>query len=157
MRTRVRTRRVVVVPAPAAGSDASLTVPGGHAYRVIAVYGVLVTDANVADRTLELVATVDGSTVGRFPTAGNVPANSTAPATWAPHLDPATAAASLVGSIPELTLPAGATLATLTDQIQAGDQWSALSVLVHDEWIQAGPIDLARVDLEVIGVIEPGA
>lgn len=156
VRTRVRTRRVVTIAAPAAGSDASLTVPGGHLYRVLSVYGVLTTDANVADRAIEVRATIDGSVVGRFPTAGTVPANSTAAATWAPHLDASAGTAALVGSIPELPLTAGAVLATLTTGIQAGDQWSAVNVLVLDEWIHRGPIALDRLDLEVIGVIEPG-
>lgn len=157
VRTRVRTRRVELSTVPAAGASPSLTVPGGHVWRVRALYGSLVASAAVANRVPTLTVTVDGATVyvSTPPTAQT--ASSTVRYGWIPSDAESLGTDPRRLVIPELVLGPGATLVISTAAIDVADQWSALAAWIDDEWIKSGPIDLARMDTEIVGVIEPSA
>ena len=142
---------------PSAGVDATLTVPGGHVYHVRSVYGTLTTDATPGDRSVELRATVDGVVVGGYPGLDAHPESTTLGYTWAPGLNQAVLPLAVAEPMPPIVLMPGSILATLTGSIQTGDQWSAVGVLVDDEWISAGPVDLDRLDVEIVGTLSPGS
>lgn len=155
VRTRVRTRRVITVTDPAVGTDWMLTVPGGHAYQILSTISTLTTDATVVDRTPRLVLRQDGAPV--WESVDTVSAGDSQSGIWtaAPLVPTATGNTMVQLTLPVACLPAGGQIGMVTDGLQAGDQWSGITVWVIDEWIHAGPIDLDRLDIEVVGVIEP--
>lgn len=157
VRTRVRTRRVVPFPKPAAQGEATLTVPGGHTWTVLSVSGVLTTDVGSTGDLPALEAAVEGQTVGRWSVALALAASIAHRVTWSVNAQSVAMYDTETVGIPEVILPPGSVLSTRTLNIAAGDQWDPVSAYVVDEWIHAGPISLDRLDLEVVGVIEPSA
>lgn len=156
VRTRVRTRRVIPVTAPAAGADWAITVPGGHAYTVLSASGILTTAVGSTGDIPALQYTAEGLLVGRWSLLLALAASIAHRVTWSEHGVTGAMFDTEVASIPTLTLPAGSVIESRTLNIAGGDQWSGVALYVIDEWIHAGSIDLDRLDLEVVGVIEPG-
>ncbi len=132
-----------------------MTVPGGHVWYLRALFASLVASATVATRLPVFTVTIDGAIVYVTSPVTGVTAGQTVRFSLANvgvealNVDPR----RLI--IPELILPAGATIATTTAAIDAGDQWSAPAALIDDEWVKAGPIDLDRIEYETIAVVSP--
>jgi len=120
---------------PAAGAEISETVPTGARWEVINFQGTLVTVAGGSNRLPALSFTQPGW--GPFVSfnPGSGAPSSTTKFFWAQGMALATviAAGFPMGGIPSptLLLP-GATLATFTANIAAGDQWSAAFYVVRE-------------------------
>jgi hypothetical protein len=124
---------------PAAGADPVLPLPGPAVYRLIALDGVLTTNAVVAARTPLLTISVDGVTVFRASSSFDQPAGTVRGHTFsagASHA-PGTGVVMGLGHLPvdlRLNQSSGSVVPTLTTNgLQAGDQWAGLNLLV-EEW-----------------------
>jgi len=149
-----RSRIVVPVDEPAAGADWSLTVPAGHLYHLVAVYGILTTDANVANRRPFLGFTDGQVTYLTIPPVAAIAASTTEYLNWTEHGDAYNSAPCQMMGLPELTLEPGWTIAPTTVNVQVGDQWSSVALLVIDTMIRDGSIDIGGIPgllVEVVG------
>jgi hypothetical protein len=121
---------------PAAGADCVVQQPPAVRWRVISATTTLVTNAVVSNRSPTLQLASGGVVVGQYPTAAVVPASSTINLTWASGLTPL----GPFNNYQAAPLPEGAIIAasgvvsTLTQAIEAGDQYHFLTLLV-EEWI----------------------
>lgn len=150
-----RVRQVVRGDDPAAGLDPSVVVPAGHVYRVRAAFAQLVTDATVANREARLQATDGVAAFLDIAPASAVVASSTTRYAWLPGAGGYVTGAGQVMPLPELDLPAGWVVQLLTGGLVAGDNWTALALIVDDLTARGGPADLADVPdlrVEVVGV-----
>lgn len=128
-------RRVIDLPAPAAGAEITFTVPGGGLYRVIAARFALVTSATVATRTPRLTLSPGGGPVMRVGTTGSAVAATTTDLNILPGASPpAPVAASLTLAfpLPDEVLESGFVIATNTLSLQVDDQYTASSWWVEE-------------------------
>lgn len=133
---RMRLVRAIPVPTPAAGSDWSLTVPAGVIWQVLSVRAQLVTDAVVATRVPSLdFVTADGTIVVRHPVDSTKVASVSAFFDWMVGYGDHINEGGVVGlsMIADFPLLAGWAVKTTTFAIDAGDQWSGITVAVR-EW-----------------------
>ena len=149
-----RTIQAVPVAAPAAGADWSITVPGAELWRVLAIYGELTSDANVANRDVQLVVTLNGATIMNLPYNSHQTAGSTNTYTWAPYVDSRSPNTRHITALPELRLLPGATIAAATGSIQAGDQWANVVIYAEVTTAKRGDIDLDVIPSIVVDVAE---
>lgn len=124
---------------PAVNFEVSVTVPTGARWRLMNFYVELTTDANVANRTPIFAFAASGN--GNFMTVA--PTDPQVASTTVAYMLGAFGASrspSIGGSreisIPPIVLPAGATIDTVTVNMQAGDNYAAPRLLV-EEWIDA--------------------
>ena len=153
------TRRVRVVAAaatPAAGADWSLTVPAGHLYELLSVYASLVTDANVATRSVSLVLTDGQATYLVLAAPGTQAASLTWGYAWTQHGNAYAGADGIVSGIPRLLLEPGWTIAASTASKQAGDQWGTPRLLVLDTLIERGRVEVGQLPELLVEVVNPG-
>lgn len=68
----------------------------------------------------------------------------------------ATAGADSLSALPELVIPAGWTIGSATDGIDAGDQWSNIALHVIDITARWGDVDLDMLPDLYVQVVEPG-
>jgi hypothetical protein len=129
---------VVVGTDPAVNTEISETVPTGARWRLINMVFTLVTDANVANRRNKLIID-DGTNIvfqGRH--GADQAASGTALYNWGTT----GADGSVSSSVGTTTVPvnskmkAGYRLRTTTNNLQAGDNYSA-PVLWVEEWLEA--------------------
>lgn len=111
------------------------TVPSGKVWRLIAIRATLVTDGNAADRRVAVTIT-DGTNIVFKSTDES---EQTASLTHAYNITKQTghAVASLDHYLPlpvadAFLLPAGFVIASVTTNIQAGDNWSAPVFMVEE-------------------------
>lgn len=122
---------------PAAGINVSETVPTGARWRLHTLHAVLVTDATVSNRT-SFISISDGTNlVGVHGALQAQAASNTFRYSLSPTLAKGDNSAGYItiGFPPFLLLPAGYIIATITANLQAGDNWGAPQMLV-EEWIQ---------------------
>ena len=128
------------IPTPAAGADWSVSPSSTDAVRIVGITGKLVTSATAGTRVPALqIKSQDGEIV--YQAASNVgqAASLTDYWTWDPNYG-SSGYAGLYGAtvsinlnpMPELWLPYQWKVQTLTYNIAAGDQWSALFVMYED-------------------------
>lgn len=125
--------RSVSVLAPAVATDWVATVPGESVWGIVGIVATLVCDANVANRHPDLTVTDGTAALYRVTAPFAITANATAVLSWVPGLGYANTA--LLGNratigTPELALPSGFTIGPSGSGLQAGDQWSAITVTV---------------------------
>lgn len=129
--------RAIVGTDPAAGAESSETVPTNARWRVLNHRIALVTDATVANRTMQIL--IDDGTNTIYSLAAN--ANQPASTTFTYHSFPAGAAGYASGNTlnvpipPEIMLMGGSRLRTSTGNLQAGDNYGPPLILV-EEWIE---------------------
>lgn len=122
---------------PAAGAEISETVPTNARWKLIALTATCVADANAATR-LPSVVTDDGTTVhSRDPPASGFTANQTKINSWGDRGAGTNQSGVLESSLltAGLVLSQGMRIRTLTQNLQAGDDWGAPQMLV-EEWIE---------------------
>lgn len=130
----VATIRSITGTDPAAGVEISETVPTGARWRLISFFGELVTDATVANRRATLA--IDDGTNLFFRVAIN--SLQTASLTFRYIFSQAgpdvlSTGNAMVGKTPnDLRLAAGYRIRTITETIQAGDNWAAPQLLVEE-------------------------
>lgn len=131
------------IPSPAAGADFQFTPAQGEAVRVIALLSTLTTSATVANRLPGLrILDQAGNVVYRVGSATAQVASQTIDHDAAPALSDNQAGfdgANTQWSYPwpDLWLPAGWQIASLTSGLAAGDQWSGIVLLAEfgrPEW-----------------------
>lgn len=125
---------------PAAAVEVSEACPANARWRLLSAYLVLTTDANVANRTVNIVITDGASTYQQY-AAGAVQTASLGYnyiiAAGYPIKDTAIDARAFMRiPIPnDVILFQGWTLDTVIDGKQAGDDWSTVRLVV-EEWIE---------------------
>jgi hypothetical protein len=119
---------------PAANAECSDTVPTGARWEVLSWMALLVTDANVINRTVALIIDDGVSLLWSCDASGTQAASLTrnynAYGTGAAP-DVTGSTFRLPGPFP-LDLPAGARIRTVTNNLQVGDNWSAPKILVRE-------------------------
>ncbi|MBA7545412.1 hypothetical protein ES705_37780 [subsurface metagenome] len=120
---------------PAAGAEISEIVPARRRWRFHGIRFTLITDVNVADRTVYLQIS-DGTNVLIFITHTQTQAASiTRSYNFHPRPDAASTISTQISiPLPYFTLGAGYGIITSTNNIQVGDQFSAIHLLA-EEWI----------------------
>ena len=125
--------KTVAVANPAAGADWSVQVPAGVTWEVQSVYAQLATSAVVANRFPVLVVQDAGGNtlLDANPGGGGQTATQTHKYTWAIGAGSnQNTSANPSAPIPDMVLPGGSTIGTTTLNLDAGDQWSAVSLFV---------------------------
>lgn len=129
-----RTRVPVDVANPAAGADWSVRTPGGKLWMVLGFRATLATSAVVANRQLR-VSITDGAVERANCQAitATITANLTATLGGYRGAVPGGAGSALVGGVglPDWPLDAGWTFGVVTVGLDAGDQWSAIRLVVE--------------------------
>lgn len=133
---RLRLIRELLVPSPAAGAEWSLAMPAGVYWELLDVRALLTTSAVVATRTPRLrVSDPNNIDVQRFGVASAASASSAVSYEWSAGLgmtNNTAATAQGLPTPPQAMLP-GFTISSLTGNLDAGDQWSSIVLLVR-EW-----------------------
>lgn len=130
--------RQVVIGAPAAGVDFSTTVPNLARWRVIALRASLTTAVAVANREVILALGTAGSPVYNAIAVPLQAASLTYGYSWGAGVTTLLVIAgattpNINTSIPvDLWLPNGSTVASVTQNLQAADQWSSVQLLVEE-------------------------
>jgi hypothetical protein len=133
------TPRVVTVGNPAAGADWSVAVPAGKIWALCAIAATFTASAAVATRT-PAVALGDGT---NFPAqylagatgSGGTTASGVTPYFWengASENGFVSGSVNIQTAIGRFSLNSAWVIKTITQGIQAGDQWSAISLLVQE-------------------------
>lgn len=119
---------------PAAGTEAALTIPAGQLWRILAAHIQLATDATVVNRSIRLALNISG---GQKWIAFNVQAQ-TASTTYTHHFahygyaNGEVSGAEMIYSLPQnIWLTPGSTIATDTLNLQAGDDYGIMVLIVE--------------------------
>lgn len=132
----------VFVTAPAAGSDWSYVPSGGRWERIEMIHAKLVTSAVVANRQpLLIVQDQNAAELAALPPLVNQAASTTTRYTWWRGLGTTIALLSgrTASPLGELILRPGWKVASNTGAIDAGDQWSEISIVVT-RYTEADPL-----------------
>jgi len=116
---------------PAAGAEFSITIPAGEYWKINQIYATLTTDATVASRRPVLALRDIAGTQTRIPSAADITAGQAAKLHWFKGAGVINDATGLYQSMPfpmELLLSPGYIILSATANIQAADQWSAISI-----------------------------
>lgn len=154
----------IQVPNPAAAADWSYTLT--QPTQIESVSALLTTSATVASRNPILqIKTASGLVIadlaiGSTSVGAVIPASEAYMLTWGQGLAMAGNSTVLIGTGPfpgPMTLPAGTVISTLTNSIQAGDQWSNIAITgVTDGGIPASAAG-ALVDVTIFShATDPG-
>lgn len=128
------------VKQPAAGADWTFVPSTSDSVRLLAITAKLVTSATVDSRVVVLQATdIDGNLLDAFPATAAQAASKTVTYVWdnsASGISASEDDLTLSQSVPNFWLPPGATVASATALLQAGDQWSDVvaTFLSTDRW-----------------------
>jgi hypothetical protein len=126
------------ITTPAAGADFTINVPNFMRWRIISLRATLVTSAAVANRAAILQFNNAGNVLYNACAANLQAASLTVGYSWGAGVTTllATVGATTPNaetSIPvDLTLSAGMTITSTTQNIQAADQWSAIFMLIEE-------------------------
>ena len=130
-----RTLVVRQVASPAAATDFSIIVPGGRVWRPLAVTAQLVTDATVATRSTSLQVTDQTNTVVAIEAFANQAASLTELYSYSVGSVTGAGGAGnqvVTTALPDMALPAGYTIKSVTTNMGAADQWSKIVVWVEE-------------------------
>lgn len=129
--------RAITGTDPAAGAEISETVPTNARWRVLGVTATLVTAVAAANRQISMAFDDGASVYARMPFTAVQPASLTTVYSWSAAGDPASAS-NVARSMPLNATPylfQAHRVRTVTDLLQAADNWSAPVFLV-EEWIE---------------------
>lgn len=133
-------KHVEIQPAPAAGTEVILSVPEHALWRLYSAYAVFVASAAAANRFPQFGVNAGfGTTLWRVQAPLIVTAGLGFNIFWVPNVPWGPAATAIANAVnaplpePAYALSLG-TIRTETPNIQAGDQWSELRVVV-EEWL----------------------
>jgi hypothetical protein len=112
---------------PAAGAEMTVfTVPAGQAWELLSVRFTLVSSATVATRRVHLTFDDGTNTFAKIPVLSTQAASLTYGYTFMVDIESsALQSLDVPTRIPRLTLPTGFRVITVTENIQAGDNFSA--------------------------------
>lgn len=131
--------RVIVGSTPAPGADIAEQAATSARFQILAFQSRLVCGIGVANRQPELTIDDGANEYYRAPSLAAIPASTTIRITWAPGMTNQISTSAAPGSWivtlgDQLYVPPGGRVRTLTQGIQAADQWDAPRYLVND-WI----------------------
>jgi len=132
--------RSITGSTPAAGAEIAESVPTGARWELLAFGANLVTSATVANRGPAIVLDDGANVFFRGPMNVNEVASGTFLNYWSEGLLVSAGAPNNIvnGSLPANNrLGAGHRIRTVTQSIQAGDQWGTVQYLVR-EWVEGG-------------------
>lgn len=133
---KLRLVREIVVPSPAAGAEWIQAVPGGVLWEVLEVSYTFATSVVVANRVSQVVfANADLRSVFRTSPSVNQAASQSVPYAYGAGVGVVITALVLQGSFPSppIVMSPGYTIRTSTGSIDAGDQYSNITLQVR-EW-----------------------
>lgn len=124
----------IYLPAPAAGAQWSYTVDGRYFERVISIFALFQTSAVVANRfPLVRIMDANGSIIAEVPLGATIVAGTLLTGCLmlaAPSF--ATGAGGAVnGFFPDILLPPGWSISTSVTNMDVGDQWSNIRLLMQ--------------------------
>lgn len=151
-----RSRIVVPVASPAAGSDWSITVPGGHVWTPRAVFGQLATSAVVATRSVRLTLTDGVRTFLSTPPTATQAASLSRLYSWLIQSGTVANGLGILSVLLDWPLQAGWTIGTTTEAIDVGDAWTGVFLLVEDTTTRGGELDFTDTPDFLVRVVEPG-
>lgn len=128
-------RRVLQVPSPAAGQDWIVVVPAGVQWWILGGVASLTTDATVANRLVNAIATVDGLQIWNVQTAYAQAASLVLSYTFESSggLFPGPNGGNReIMPFPGAELPQGSVFGVHTANLDAADQWSNISLWVEE-------------------------
>jgi hypothetical protein len=146
------------VPAPAAGAEWSLTLPGGSWWRLLLGRATLVTDATVTTRVPGLQLLDPDAQVYETLSQTGVTATNTAAAVYASGagaVNIGQGSAEAPVSWPDVVMPAGWVLRSRTLNLQAADQYSAIRLWFAEIDLGPGGAILGRPDEYLPNLIGP--
>lgn len=120
--------RAVQSPDPGAGTEVAWTIPAGKIWVIRGIRFTFTTDATVANRRSGFTVEFDGQEIYRHRSAIQQAASLAILYQWYAGLGFEDAAAilnTIKAGIPSFVLSAGHVIRTLTDTIQAGDDYGA--------------------------------
>jgi hypothetical protein len=122
---------------PAAGNEVGEAVPTNARWRLLAFLATLVTDATATNRNVTLALSQAGTVYARVFSGVSQTASQTVIHCFIPNLGTAPTIAGTLFSQGHaaVVIPSGYGIATLTQGLQAGDNWGAPQLLV-EEWIE---------------------
>lgn len=136
----VGVQKRVTIPNPAPGADWSFPLPGGSAWRLLSLVGLLTTSAVVANRVVKF-QTLDGAavfnTVGLPFTQGQSVAQVYCLSSYPPFAISSSPSTPIGVAYPNWFLPAGYIIRAATGLIDVADQWSQLEGLFEE--VDLGP------------------
>lgn len=150
-----RSRIVVPVVSPAAGVDWTFQVPAGHIYQLVSIYAQLVTSAVVATRIARLAFGDGVRTYLDVPPFATQVASLTRRYAWLVSPTGVAQGSGILSSMPEIAPQPGWTVASVTDAIDVGDQWSAIFLHVVDTTFKRGKVDLFGVPDLFVAIADP--
>lgn len=124
----------VIIPNPAAGANFAYTVDGRYVERLLSVRFTLVTSAVVANRfPVMRLSDVTGRVVAGVWAGGTIPASTTQIQTLAREfsLQSNYGGTEVFGPLPDWITPPGYTWQSFVQNIDVGDQISAVTLLVN--------------------------
>lgn len=125
----------IPIATPAAGANASFTVPGEYSMRVLAAMATITTSATVANRFFSLDYLWAGVTTFVRNSTGQVITASTTNLQWSWSFERTigewAANTPVLAPVLAIDLPPGTVVRFTVDNIQAADQLSALSLFVE--------------------------
>lgn len=134
-------KQVVNVPNPGAGNQWSARVPGGEQWFIRAGLFQFATSAVVANRQVKLSLTVDGVIVYQMADSTLVTASQTVIYNTYMSDSPVPVASGLtIGQLqmPELALPPGSTIGTVTLAMDVGDAFTNINLYVARHYMTDG-------------------
>lgn len=129
--------RAIPVPEPAAGAEWTVNVPGGRQWRVLGGTFKLTTSATVDTRTPAVVYSLGGARffAAEFSTGQAAGVTDTYVMQQLEQGESAQVAGGLnLIDVPKLWWPGGTIIESSTDLVQAGDQYSDISLYVEEVW-----------------------
>lgn len=149
--------RIVTVANPSAGADFTITLAGQLTQNVVwipmSLSATLTASATAANRVPRITLTTGGNTVMIGPSSAVVTASQVGNIAWMRGGAFANANSNALGSVlAQCAIPPGATIQSVTSNVQSGDQWSAIALYVL-EISQRPP----EVILEQVGEIMAGS
>lgn len=127
---RAVTYEIRTLAAPGAGNEFTFTVPTGEIWLLHAIHAQFVASAAVANRTPTLIVDDQTTTSARFSDGAVITAGSTVEITWSPvgaFSSPANSAVIMANLYDDLILQSGWRVRSLTQNLDAGDAYSALA------------------------------
>jgi hypothetical protein len=128
---------------PAAGAEYTHSVPAGKIWRIISLVLPFTTAVAVANRRPVLTIDDGANIVYRAPVSADIPASQAAFIIAAPYAPSTVGVNNFLVPIPELILPAGYRIRTLTTLIQGADDYGVARLMV-EEWDAVAVVDTVR-------------
>lgn len=117
-----------------AGVELSESVPTNARWRLLAFFSTLITDVTVTNRDVAMTWDDTLAIVARFPAAQNHAASLTTRYCWTfgGARAPIAQDRTIIIPIPDVWLPEGFRIKTVTTNIQAGDAWATPKLFVEE-------------------------